>query len=94
MSFSYKGIAKKCTSLSTELLLKACEQTDNGTYIYPPLDKRYSHIISSICGPNKENIKNSRLEALAGGFSFYFISFSISFNYLFDEKMKMNNFKC
>ena len=25
---------------------------DRRTYIYPPLDKRYSPIISSICGPN------------------------------------------
>ena len=60
-SFSYKGIAKKCTSFSNEFLLQACGQTDirtavhtdRRTYIYPPLDKRYSPIISSICGPNK-----------------------------------------
>ena len=29
---------------------------DRGTYIYPPLDKRYSLIISSICGPDKKKI--------------------------------------
>ena len=28
------------------------------TYIYPPLDKRYSPIISSICGPNKSDMSN------------------------------------
>ena len=27
---------------------------DIRTYIYPPLDKRYSFIISTICGPNKD----------------------------------------
>ena len=64
MSFSYKGIAKKCTSPSNEFILQACGQTDirtdgqtdKRTAIYPPLDKRYSHIISSICGPN--NVTN------------------------------------
>ena len=35
----------------------------NTTNIYPPLDKRYSPIISSICGPNKSNtdIKTNNL---------------------------------
>ena len=62
MSFSYKGIAKKCTRLSNEFLLQACgqtdirtdRQTDIRTDIYPPLEKRYSRIISTICGPNNK----------------------------------------
>ena len=49
MSFFYKCIAKKCTSLSNEFLLHACGQTDSGTagqtdkrtYIYP----RYTNVI-------------------------------------------------
>ena len=32
--------------------MRTDRQTDIRTYIYPPLDKRYSPIISSICGPN------------------------------------------
>ena len=60
MSFSYKGITKKCTSPSNEFLLQACGQTDIRTagqrdiwtHIYPPLDNCYSPIISLICGPN------------------------------------------
>ena len=31
------------------------------TYIYPPLDKRYSPIISSICGPNKSSFDRTAL---------------------------------
>ena len=72
MSFFYKGIAKKCTSPSNEFLLHACGQTDSGTagqtdkrtYIYPPLDKRYSPIISTICGPNNMYKKKLRITNL------------------------------
>ena len=41
MSFCYKH-ADRRTSGKRDIM----------TYIYPPLDKRYSPIISSICGPN------------------------------------------
>ena len=42
---------------------------DRRTYIYPPLDKRYSRIISTICGPNKYKeemtMKNALEELIA-----------------------------
>ena len=53
MSFCYIGIAKKCTSPANEFLLHACRQTDKRIHIYPPLNKRYIPIISTICSPNK-----------------------------------------
>ena len=57
MSFSYKGIAKNAQDFFNEFLWQAWWQTDSGTAVQidihsPPLDKRYSPIISSICGPN------------------------------------------
>ena len=72
MSFSYKSIVKKCTSPSNEFLLHACRQTDSGTagqtdkqtYIYPLPDKRYSPIISTICGPNNMYQKKLRITNL------------------------------
>ena len=39
-------------------------QTDKRTYIYPLLDKRYSPIISTICGPNNMYQKNLRITNL------------------------------
>ena len=47
---------KKCTSLANEFLyMHADRRTDIRTYIYPPLDKRYSPIISMILfGPNND----------------------------------------
>ena len=43
---------EECTTPADEFLFHAGRQTDNRTYIYHPLDKRYSPIISTICGPN------------------------------------------
>ena len=47
-SFCCIGKEKNCTSPANEFLL----QTDGHTYIDLLLDKRYSTIISTICGPN------------------------------------------
>ena len=41
----------------TFLISFSDKRDDRPTYIYPPLDKRYSPIISSICGPNNINLK-------------------------------------
>ena len=47
------------------------------TYIYPPLDKRYSPIISSICGPNNQaqSCLISFRFLLSALFVFFFLSF-------------------
>ena len=44
----------------------------NTTYIYPPLDKRYSPITSSICGPNNSNYK---FTIITGHVPLFFLSF-------------------
>ena len=54
MSYCYKGIAKKCTCPANEFLLHACMHADRRKYIYTPADKRYSPIITTICGPNNQ----------------------------------------
>ena len=64
MSFSYNrkmnfffffSNLKKYTSPANEFLIHACGQMVKQAYIYPPLGKRYSPIVSTICGPNKGN---------------------------------------
>ena len=48
-----------------EFLLHVDRETtghsDRWTHIYPPLDKRYSPIISMICGPNIGFFQNNNL---------------------------------
>ena len=53
MSFSYKHADRRTSGQPN---IRTTEHPDSGTYIYPPLDKRYSPIISSICGPNKQSL--------------------------------------
>ena len=51
---------KKYTSPANEFLLHACRQTDIHPDIYPPIDERYSPIISPICEPNEQTIFSKR----------------------------------
>ena len=72
-------------------------QTDTPTYIYPPLDKRYSPIISSICGPNKHEKKYRPIES-------YFINTELQkqerynsksyliYNVIIDERTLVNDY--
>ena len=50
---------KKCRSPANEFLLHECRQTDRyperRIYHLSPLDKRYSPIISTICGPKNQD---------------------------------------
>ena len=68
MSFSYKGIAKNAQVLLMSFSYKRANRRTSGqwyirTYIYPPLDKRYSPIISPICGPKNSADCHGSIEA-------------------------------
>ena len=65
-SFCYIGSSEKMhKSLLTSFSDKHDDRRTSGqryrrSYIYPPLDKRYSPIISSICGPNKFKLEKKK----------------------------------
>ena len=62
------------------LMSFSCKHADRRTYIYPPLDKRYSAIISSICGPNKrkKRIKIKYQIICGAGWVGIFIGFGVA----------------
>ena len=64
---SLTQVHKRWKNIQVQLMnfshMNADRRTDRQTYMYPPLDKRYSPIIYTICGPNNTSTcLSSRLD--------------------------------